>query len=278
MWFLTVNSDLDANFDKLVKYECRYKCIGEIEEAPTTGHKHFHAVLYFNNARNFKSLQAKLPGVDLRASQATAEQARDYAGKNGIRFELGEAPHQGLKMSIAELKEAKTEDLVMTYGKNWLVYSKARDILNNGVKVSDWNKQVRVIYIYGPSGVGKSNYVYDWMVNNNVEQFDEVKHVGQFWNGVSTENTVCVYDDFRDSHMPPSEFINFIDYRTHILNIKNGCVRNKYTTILITSVQNPNDLYKNFTEKNEEPKKQWIRRMEIIRLEDSITKPGDPDY
>lgn len=278
MWFLTVNANLEENFEKLKKYECRYKLIGEIEKAPTTGHEHFHAVLYFNNARNFKSLQSKLPGIDIRASQATIEQARDYAGKEGIRLEIGEAPHQGLKMSIAELKKASTESLIETYGKNWLVYSKARDVLNTSIKVSDWNKEVKVIYIYGPSGVGKSNYVYEWMLKNNVEQFDEVKHANQFWMGVSNESTVCVYDDFRDSHMPPSEFINFIDYRTHMLNIKGGCLRNTYKTILITSVQSPDALYKNFTATNEEPKRQWLRRMEIIKLEESITQPGDPEY
>ena len=53
------------------------------------------------------------------------------------------------------------------------------------------------------------------------------------------DSPIALYDDFRDSHMKPSEFINFIDYNVHGLNIKNGEIQNNYKYIIITSVQDP---------------------------------------
>ena len=69
--------------------------------------------------------------------------------------------------------------------------------------------------------------------------------------------------DFRDSDMKASEFINFIDYNVHNLNYKQGSAKNKYHLIIITSVQDPKKIYKNI---KGEPRKQWLRRMKTINL------------
>ena len=63
--------------------------------------------------------------------------------------------------------------------------------------------------------------------------------------------------------MTASEFINFIDYRSHNLNVKGGTVRNNYTKIIITSIQSIDELYSNMPS---EAKQQWIRRMIIHNL------------
>ena len=100
-----------------------------------------------------------------------------------------------------------------------------------------------------------------------LEKFNDVKFTGSFWNGLSENCEVALYDDFRDSHMKPSEFINFIDYNVHNLNSKGGYFKNKYKFIFITSIQNPEGLWKEFREKNpEDSLTQWMRRMQIIHL------------
>ena len=108
----------------------------------------------------------------------------------------------------------------------------------------------------------------------NVEEFDEVKHVNDFWDGVVDGEGTCVYDDWRDSHMKASEFINFIDYRSHNLNVKGGSVRNNYNLIIISTTQNPEMIYNSL---GDEPKKQWLRRMEIIHTEDDGRDEEIPD-
>ena len=91
-----------------------------------------------------------------------------------------------------------------------------------------------------------------------------VKYENGFWLGVGSAK-IALYDDFRDSHLKASEFINFIDYNKHLLNIKGGSKMNDYNLIIITSVQPLHELYKNMSD---EPKKQWIRRINNIELND----------
>lgn len=63
--------------------------------------------------------------------------------------------------------------------------------------------------------------------------------------------------------MKPSEFINFIDYNKHQLNVKGSYKLNNYEFIIITSVQSPEEIYKNI---EGEPRTQWLRRMKRIHI------------
>ena len=67
--------------------------------------------------------------------------------------------------------------------------------------------------------------------------------------------------------MKPNDFIKFIDYNRHGLNIKGGSVMNNYELIIITSIFHPNKIYSGI---NEESKQQWLRRMEIIDLKPEL--------
>ena len=142
--------------------------------------------------------------------------------------------------------------------KEFNTWKKIREMPRK-VKKSDWSKNVKVIWIQGPSGIGKSNKAEE-LVD---DEFEEVKFDGNFWLGIVDGKGCCVYDDFRDSHMKASEFINFIDYRSHNLNVKGGCKRNMYTKIIITSIQKIEDIYRNAPE---EAREQWIRRLEVIDM------------
>ena len=93
------------------------------------------------------------------------------------------------------------------------------------------------------------------------EKYNLVKHTGEFWEGIGKAD-VALYDEFRDCHMCASEFIDFIDYNKHVLNIKGGHTLNNYHTIIITSSIHPEQLYKNVSEQQG----QWLRRMKIIDL------------
>lgn len=87
------------------------------------------------------------------------------------------------------------------------------------------------------------------------------------WLGI--ENAECaIYDNFRPSDMKPSEFINFIDYNKHAMNVKGGSRQNMYTRIFITSVVDPEYLYMGIA--SDEPRKQWMRRMEVVKLENKM--------
>ena len=94
--------------------------------------------------------------------------------------------------------------------------------------------------------------------------------------GVSTQCDVCVYDEFKDQDIPCSEFINFIDYYKHTLNLKYRTCIDKYKIILITSIKNPKELYKKSSD-NEESE-QWLRRMKSYKIDDILAMNFIPIY
>lgn len=89
------------------------------------------------------------------------------------------------------------------------------------------------------------------------------KYANGYWNNVNPNIKIMIYDDFRDSHLPASEFINLIDYNKHPMNIKGGSVINNYELIIITSVIDLDCIYSNL---DDEPKQQWMRRIDWIKL------------
>lgn len=225
------------------------------EVAPTTGHEHIHVYVHFS--RPSRLSVKKCQGAHIEACRGSPKQNIEYIRKDGnIIEEVGDAPHQGVQHTVKDLMEIQEPDQLEWREYNTWVKVHTRP---TKIKKSEWNKDVKIIYIWGPSGAGKSTKAQELAA----DEFEEVKHTGDFWGGVVDGTGCCIYDDWRDSHMTASEFINFIDYRVHNLNVKGGGVKNKYNLIIITTIQSPDDIYKNC---NYEFKQQWIRRMEIIHI------------
>lgn len=229
------------------------------EEAPTTKHKHIHCYIHFSDKTRLA--KSKMQNAHIEICKGSPKQNIAYIRKEGnIIWEYGEEPHQGMPFSIKELKEIKSEDdvPVMQY-KTW-------KSLSRHCKISDvYKPDIEVIYVWGESGKGKSKYVYDELVKMGDVTFDRVKHISGFWHNVSDDCDIAWYDEFRDSQMPASEFINFIDYYVNPMNTKGSSVMNRYKKIYITSIQDPHTIYKNW---KDEEREQWIRRLKIIDLED----------
>lgn len=232
---------------------------------------HRHLFAQFNNPITLDSRY--LYGAHIEKSFGSAQQNVNYLlglddkhqqlGINCVKiYEYGEMKQRGGRR-IKDILEASDEDL-LDYDIN-MINSINKIRPPKKTKIGKWSKDIKVIYIWGPSGVGKSSMVETLLEENGYHEFSEVKHIGGFWHGVGGfEMTgAAVYDDFRDSHMTASEFINFIDYRIHNLNYKGGSTKNKFELIIITTIQNPKYIYRNV---QGEAREQWMRRMEIIGL------------
>lgn len=256
-FLFTLNEVLkyDSLIEELKKLKSCDYCISAKEIAPSTGHEHIHIYAHFSNPYKL-SKKILRNGAHVDVCRGSPQQNITYVKKDGnILDEWGEVPHQGSK-TVGDLKSIDDpKDLAWNEYNTWLRVKNTPQ----KIKKDEWNKEIKVIYIYGPSGVGKSTRAHELVP----DEFEEVKYVNGFWNGIVDGTGCCIYDDFRDSHMKPSEFINFIDYRVHNLNIKGGNVKNKYNLIIITSIQSPYDIYHNISD---EQREQWIRRMEIVGM------------
>lgn len=239
------------------------------EIAPTTGKKHIHIYVHYKTTTqiNIKKIQ----GAHIEICRGSPQQNIKYIEKDGdIIEEIGKRPNQG-GMTVGDLKEVEDEDTLPWQMRN--TWKKIKEEEENDLDIDDFEKEVKVYYIQGESGTGKTQKAKE-IIRENKEKygtkFNRVKHINDFWLGIGKEAKIAVYDDFRDSHMKPSEFINFIDYNVQIFNIKGTTKNNRYELIIITSVQKIDEIYKNV---GDEPRKQWMRRIEVIDM-DQIEKTG----
>ena len=254
-------------FDSLKSYLLKSKMLNYIiaskEKAPTTGHEHIHIYVQYSSPK--KILLHKLEGAHIERCKGSPQQNYDYIVKDGdIIFEQGELRKAGAKTieDVLKMKPEERNDLDIRY------YNIVKQINNEEaleLDIDDWNKgDVKVIYITGDTGMGKSDFARK-LIKSHLqpgEKYNLVKHTGDFWEGIG-QSKVALYDEFRDWHMCASEFIDFIDYNKHIMNIKGGHKINNYTTIIITSSIHPEQLYKNVAA---EQQGQWLRRMKVIDL------------
>ena len=235
--------------------------IGCKECAPTTGHVHMHLYAQFVNPRrlSFK----KLCGAHVDVCKGSCQQNIAYVKKDGdVIVEEGTPRFKG-GATIKDVKAMTKEQRAELPAQMYNIVQKVNEDEAKDISPMEYYKKVDVFYVYGDSGAGKTKWCIDNMVENKVEKFNEVKYDGSFWHGVKEDGKVALYDDWRDSHMKPAEFINFIDYNRHVMNVKGGSVRNGYERIYITSVQSPEEIYKSV---NGEPRKQWERRMKIVHI------------
>lgn len=255
-YILTIFKEQITHFEKSI-YECW------CDDTCKDGKHHFHHVLYFKNPISFKTIKKVYPTAHIEAAH-NIEDAINYvlSNKNGRKYniqELGKRPQKHKFESMKDLKDENSDDVPPYL---YSAYSKYKN-KPKPIKTSEWLKKVKVYYISGPSGIGKSTKAYELLLENNIEEFDEITYENGFYIGATNNTKACVFDDFRDSRMKPDEFIRFIDYRRHTMNIKGGQLLNNYELIIITSIKNLDEIYNNC---KDEQKKQWIRRVEEINL------------
>ena len=255
---LTINS-VDTLGDVLTylrKCSPNYLLAGK-EKAPSTGHVHVHIYVQFPTPRRL-SLK-KIMGAHIEKTRGSTEQNIQYIKKPDTEIVVEEgSPRLNHVPTIAEAK--KMDDLSGLNLNYYNIVQKIEAEKNKKINPNEYYKNVEVYWIWGESGAGKTKWAIEDMKQRNVTAFNEVKYDGSFWHGVQEDCDTCLYDDFRDGHMKPTELINFIDYNRHVMNVKGGSIRNNYKLIYITSLQSPESIYPKIPE---ETSKQWHRLLPL---------------
>lgn len=259
-FLLTLNQV--EKFDELKNYlkslhSFQYAIAGK-EKAPTTGHLHIHIFIQFT--KHIRLSIKKLLGCHVDKCFGSTDQNVAYVNKGGdVIWEEGNVRHQGF-LSVAEIKKMTPEERDGLPANYYNIAEKllSRDSCN--LRPSDSFKNVKVYYISGSSGIGKTRFAH-YLIGNNT--FNVVKFVNGFWMGFSNQSRIALYDDWRDTHMDASEFLHFIDYNKQVMNVKGGFMLNNYTIIIITSILRLKDIYQ---DASLEDRAQWTRRVKEIFL------------
>lgn len=171
-------------------------------------------------------------------------------------------------LSIAEVFEKSDSELLTLPWQMHSIVARTIDSRRKMFRTSEIlvRKNVEVMYIWGKSGAGKTTRARQLIHERHAEfgeYYNIVRFANGFWHGVSSSCNVALYDEFRDSDLPASEFIRFVDYNVSLLNVKGGTEFNNYKFIVITTIQNPNDIYMG---QPAEFKEQWLRRISTLYI------------
>lgn len=257
--------------DTILKLKSCDYFLAALEKAPTTGHEHIHIYIHFTD--HYKLSKKILSfGAHIDICRGSPQQNIKYVKKDGnILDEIGNEPHQGLK-TVNDLKQMDISEIPPQY---YNIYKKIKEDDEKDIEIDELKKNVQVFYIQGESGIGKTEKMKEIvrsLKNTYGTKINMVKFDNGFYLGVGNAK-ICVYDDFRDNHMKASEFINFIDYNKHYMNIKGGSKLNNYELIIITSIQKLDSIYSSV---RSEQKAQWIRRIKLINLYPENTQNDNP--
>lgn len=104
-WCFTKNNWTDLDDQHFQALDCEYIVYG-YEVAETTGTAHLQGYVVFANRKYFSTVQQLLPaGTHIEPRRGSAKQARDYCIKDGLFFEKGVCPTDGVRSRFDEYQE-----------------------------------------------------------------------------------------------------------------------------------------------------------------------------
>lgn len=218
-WLLTVPADTEQDGysqDEVQEILSAYTYIGQLEQGEQinedTGKHYLHWQIYIENPTpiQFKTLQSKFSkkAIHIERRQGTKKQAYDYVTKEstsqGVRIQNGEIDFESDKGKRSDLQNIQDDILSgMTENEVYKKYPvssrymayvrKLREIYLEDTFGKSLRLNLKVIYIYGKSGVGKTRFVYDKFGYDNVYRINDYIH--PFDNYLS-QSVIC-FDEFR---------------------------------------------------------------------------------
>lgn len=235
-YLVTINNPIEKGFNhEAIKSLCNdmgalYFCMAD-EEGNETETFHTHVYMRFKNAVEWESIRKAFhESSHIDACKGTEQQNRDYIKKGG-KWEDSEKSETRVEGSYEEYGEFKEE----SQGKrnDW---SNAQRMVEDGcsnreiideyphfiekvnyldkyrlmLKEEQYkyeNRDIKVFYIWGDTGVGKTRYVYDtWQAINIFKVTNYDQHPFDGYEG----QDILLLDEFRES-FPLQYMLNLTD-------------------------------------------------------------------
>lgn len=144
--------------------------IFQIEKGENEQTEHIQGFISFNSGKRFQTMKNILPFAHIEEARGTNAQCRDYCSKSETRvagpFEFGKFEGERERTDIRDFVDlAKTgaskEDICKLYPQLFLKSGHRIDAIyaTQFEKYATQCRDVKVTYIYGPSGVGKTSKV-----------------------------------------------------------------------------------------------------------------------
>lgn len=236
--------DLDFWTDLVSKGIVTYVGYGE-ETCPTTQRKHWQC-WFLTGRRTIGAMIKIMKPRHIEAMRGSFKQNDAYCSKESTMQHIGERPTNMNSTSVAAAKRildngGTIENLfdegfqlaAIRWGEQYLSIKRKRDKF----------EKPEVIWIYGPTGIGKSKYAREitenaWVSSEDLKWFDGyhgAKHV--------------IFDDFRGDQCKLSWLLRLLDGYELRVPIKGGHTNWLPSKIVITSCLSPTECYSTSQEK-----------------------------
>ena len=196
----------------------------------------------------------------LERRMGTQQQAIDYCGKDGCVVTHGAPKIQGDRsdLQLIKFRMESTRDIKTLLDESVIVSYQGLRIAQELLQYMDTprNSKPNVIWIYGPTGSGKTRLARRAMPN----AYFKDNGSGRWWPNYAGQKQVII-DDLRSENYPFMYTLGLLDRYPFKVEGKGTIYEFQGTEIIITSSKHPQEVYTNAWE----DVSQIIRRISSIR-------------
>lgn len=272
---------------------CIYWCMAD--EVGEQGTPHTHVYMAFQNAVMFSTVHQRFYGAHIESAKGSHRENRDYIRKEGkwqddakhetsvpgTFEESGELPPEENKRQkqseaiLTMLKDGASDaEILRTYpsSMNHMPYIEAaRQILYEEAYCNVF-RQLRIEYIWGKTGVGKTRGIMEEFGYENVFRVTNYAHPFDGYAG----QDVLLFDEFRSS-LPIADMLKYLDGYPLMLPCRFRDRVACYTKVYVVSNIPMEKQYPNIQIEEPETWNAFLRRFDSV-TELLPPKPDIPDW
>ena len=273
-WCFTWNNYTDDNIEYVKslidsqKPKVRYVVFGK--EVGEKGTPHLQGYIYFENKQRFDSVRKLIKNNHVEEQRGTIDQAVDYCKKENDFIEIGSKPVNGKRTDLdavyAKIKEGVSIDDIIVDTPD--VYNYAHRAMH---KLEDVQMRKRFRnfmtegeWIYGPTGVGKSEYAFSQIEKSYVYPYDNG------WCDAYRQQEIFILDEFR-GQIPFNELLRMVDKHPNYSVRRRGREPLPFLSkkVIVTSSLHPRDVFHSLS--GSDSLSQLYRRFKIYQIDEDGT-------
>ena len=205
-WCWTINNYSEQDLHRLELVDCEYIVYGK-EEGEQEHTPHLQGYVVFKNRKTFNTVK-KLIGENahLEVQRGSNKEASDYCKKEGNYIERGtlpdeqqtrggEATKRKWEETMKAAKEGRFDDIppdIYIRYRNSLKAIYQEEVNKNTTEITDIELKGHFIWIYGPTGTGKSHLARSIAMSLDPDTPPYLKGLNKWWSGYKMQKCVII--------------------------------------------------------------------------------------
>jgi len=237
-----------------------YLCYGR--EVGDSGTPHLQGYAEFKGRRTLSSVRSLIPRAHWEPRRGTSQEAATYCKKDGNFFEEGVLSQRGRRKDLEEIRDeikagATEVSIAENHFSQWVVYRRSFSAYRQ--LIMDGQRPVpRVEVLYGPTGTGKTRYVYHRHSTDLIWKWP-----GDQWFDGYSGQSVALFDDF-NGEINITRMLRVLDRYPEQVPVKGAFVHFCPRHIYITSNAHPMDWFPDASRAHIDALLRRITRMEHV--------------